>query len=175
MRAVQFCRADRVKILIEAGADLNAKDKHGDTALARSLAEKFNYGNKTEVISLLTAAGASRQDIEDFNICVTEILAKGIPAAKKALTNSEPCQIIYLRGRGERDSAFKLLMSEFAHRRRHIERRDVSNRSVMYEHWIVVDEYNTEMQNFLKKADLMPPESQSVDYRTILRDSDAAD
>ena len=173
MKAAYNCCPENVRLLLSAGAAVNVKDKNGDTVLVRAVQKRKEYGVGEEIIQILTSSGVSLKEIEEFSNRVNQILAKGIPAEKKTLTYSDPCRILYLRDNAKRDSVFKLLMAEFATKCRHIERRNATNRSVMYEHWIVVDDYTTEMQNFLNKADCMPPESQSVDYRTVLTDSES--
>jgi len=45
---------DTVKVLLKAGADLNAKDNRGETPLAHARSH-----NHTDVVDLLRAAGAA--------------------------------------------------------------------------------------------------------------------
>ncbi|MGA2457032.1 MAG: tetratricopeptide repeat protein [Terriglobales bacterium] len=100
-----------------------------------------------------------------------------ILAAKKSLSPSQGCEILYFSNAEQRDKAYQILMSQFTSRFQHIERRSVTNRQVMYEHWIVVGDtraYNLEMQEVLKKAGCVDREEQLVDYRTVLADSEPA-
>jgi hypothetical protein len=101
-----------------------------------------------------------------------------ILVAMKSLLPFEPCQILYFGDAEQRDKAYQILMSQFASDFEHIERRSVSNRQVMYAHWIVVGDtraYKLEMQETLKKAGCVDREEQYVDYRTVLADSDPAE
>ena len=96
-----------------------------------------------------------------------------IPAAKKALSPSQPCAIHYFSSAEKRDKAYQIMASQFGFNFQHIERRS-TDRAVVYPHWIVVgdtDAYKIEMQNFLRNAECVELEIQYVDYRTVLADS----
>ena len=61
MEAVNAYKADVVKLLVEAGADVNAQDNEGCTALMRAA-----YSGHRELIEYLLSNGADK-DILDNN------------------------------------------------------------------------------------------------------------
>jgi ankyrin repeat protein len=61
MWAAQFGRVDTVKLLLEKGAQVNSKDKKGNTALSLAKGSKIKSSEKKNLEKLLLKAGAVNQ------------------------------------------------------------------------------------------------------------------
>jgi ankyrin repeat protein len=175
MSAASEGRAKSVKALIALGEDVNAKYKDGTTALMAAA-----ENGRVDCVKALIAAGADLSAKDNYAIAAEEALKQiaklnKLPAGKRSLSSSQACAIHYFNSEEDRDKAYHIMILLFGSCFQHIEKRNVTNRVVMYKYWVVVgntNAYTIEMQKTLEAAGCQEHEIQYVDYSIVLADSD---